>query len=429
MEVSLYGERLGLAEWNPDRGTTTFQYSVEARTRNREPSPILMPLEEGVFETSRDHANFHNLPYVLSDSMPDDFGNILLKEWLRQQQLSLDAIDPVERLTYIGNRGMGALEFRPLRHKQSGHRSIRIDELTEVARQVLEGKKVISYRDLDRESLTDILRIGTSVGGARAKALIAIRTDENQNILEIRPGDVTQSGDFSYWLLKMDGVNEKSLGEGQGKGRIEYAYHQMARNAGIDMTDCGLHEENGRFHFLTKRFDRTPTGEKVHMQSLGALAGIDYRLLRAGSYETLFRVMKRLNLPYPQFEQQYRRMLFNVVARNQDDHVKNFSFLMDADGTWRISPAYDLTYQYKPGGTWTDVHQSSIGGKFDHFSRQDLLEFARLFGIKKAQEILEEVIESVSQWPRIAREASIPPDEIKTIGSHLRLREFRSFDH
>ncbi len=272
---------------------------------------------------------------------------------------------------------MGALEYEPINHKENNKYNVNVTELLEVAKKVLEGKEDISYNDLDKDSLSDVLRIGTSVGGARAKALIAIKTDSNNKIIEIRPGDIIQSEGFSYWILKIDGANEKTLGEGVGLGKIEYAYYKLAKEAGLDISDSDLYEENGRFHFLTKRFDRTNKGEKIHMQTLGALAGIDFRIQKASSYETLFRVMKTLQLTYNQFEQQYRRVLFNVIARNHDDHVKNFSFLMNKEGKWQISPAYDITYQYKEGGNWTNVHQSSINGKFDNFTRDDLLSLGK----------------------------------------------------
>jgi serine/threonine-protein kinase HipA len=276
---------------------------------------------------------------------------------------------------------------------------------------------------LDKESLTQILRLGTSVGGARAKALIAIKRDKNQRIAEIRSGDIIQPKEYSYWLLKIDGANEQTLGESAGMGKIEFAYYKLAKEAGIEISESTLHEENGRFHFLTKRFDRIDNGDKIHMQTFSALAGIDYKIPKAGNYETLFRVMKRLQLPYKQFEQQYRRMLFNVVARNHDDHVKNFTFLMNKDGEWQISPAYDLCFSYKPGGTWTNEHQSSINGKYDNFTKNDLLEFARKFGIKKANSILDEVITAVNQWFKIASEIEIPKETILYISKNLRIKE------
>jgi serine/threonine-protein kinase HipA len=424
VEVKLYGETIGSAEWNANKGSSVFQYSDEAIHRRIEPSPIIMPTQESVFETNRDHINFHNLPYLLSDSMPDDFGNMMMKEWLRQKNLSFYVINPVDRLSYVGKRGMGALEYEPINHKETSNYNINVAELLEVAKKVLEDKEETSYNDLDKDSLLEILRIGTSVGGARAKALIAIKKDLSNRIIEIRPGDVMQPEGYSYWLLKIDGVNKKTLGEGAGLGKIEYAYYRLAGEAGIDMSDSHLYEENGRFHFLTKRFDRTNRGEKIHMQTFGALAGIDYRIPKASSYETLFRVMKMLQLPYNQFEQQYRRAIFNIIARNHDDHVKNFSFLMSKEGKWQISPAYDITYQYKDGGTWTNVHQSSINGKFDRFTRNDLLSFGKAFGIKKANHILEEIISAVSQWSKIAKEIDIPKKEIDSIGNNLRVNDF-----
>ncbi len=425
VEVKLYNKTIGSIEWNDIKGNSTFQYSNDFINRTIEPSPIVMPTQERIFETNRDHFNFHNLPYLLSDSMPDDFGNMMMKEWLRQKNLSINDINPVDRLTYVGKRGMGALEYEPISHKENSNYNIDVSELLEVAKKVLEGKEETTYSDLDKESLSDILRIGTSVGGARAKALVAIKTDSNNKIIEIKPGDIIQPEGYSYWLLKIDGANEKTLGESAGLGKIEFAYYKLAKAAGIEISESYLYEENNRFHFLTKRFDRTENGEKIHMQTLGALAGIDYKVQRASSYETLFRVMKMLQLSYIQFEQQYRRALFNVIARNHDDHVKNFSFLMNKEGKWQISPAYDITYQYKDGGTWTNVHQSSINGKFVKFSKDDLLRLGKTFGIKKANQILEEVIAAVGLWNKIATEIDIPKDDIERINSNLRINDFK----
>ncbi|MEA3497375.1 MAG: type II toxin-antitoxin system HipA family toxin [Bacteroidota bacterium] len=424
VEVKLYGETLGTIDWNDNKGSSTFQYSNEALNRMIEPSPIIMPIQERIFETNRDHINFHNLPYLLSDSMPDDFGNIMMKEWLRQKKLSINDINPVDRLTYIGKRGMGALEYEPINHKESSNYNVNVRDLFEVAKKVLEGKKKISYNNLDKDSLSDILRIGTSVGGARAKALIAIKTDSDNKIEEIRSGDIIQPEGYSYWLLKIDGANEKTLGESAGLGKREYAYYKLAKKAGLDISDSDLYEENNRFHFLTKRFDRANKGEKIHVQTFGALAGIDYRIQKASSYEALFRVMKMLQLPYNQFKQQYRRVLFNVIARNHDDHVKNFSFLMNKEGKWQISPAYDINFSYSPSGNWTKVHQSSINGKFDNFTRNDLLSLGKTFGIKKANHIIDEVITAVNQWSKIATEIDIPKKEIENISDNLRVNNF-----
>ena len=421
VQVSLYGESLGTVDWNEQKGSAIFQYSESAYTNTREPSPLLMPKEGRTYETNRENINFHNLPYLLSDSMPDDFGNVMMKEWLRQRSITYDDINPVDRLTYVGKRGMGALEYQPINHNSSNNFRFDVTKLLEVAKDVLEGKKEVKYKDLDKESLTDILRIGTSVGGARAKALIAIKEDDKGNIIEIKPGDILQPSGYSYWILKIDGANEKSLGESDGIGKIEYAYYKMARASGIDISESRIYTENDRFHFLTKRFDRSEQGEKIHMQTFGSLVGVDFKIQKASSYETLFRTMKRLKSNYQQLEQQFRRAVFNVIARNHDDHVKNFSFLMDQQGNWKISPAYDITYSYKPGGTWTSVHQSSINGKFDDFKRNDLIEFGKTFGIKNSKLIIQEIIEAVSKWDQIAQEVDIPKNIISMINKNLRL--------
>ncbi len=426
VEITLNGQSVGTAEWSASGGYAVFQYSDEFRALGIEPSPIVMPVEGKSYQTNRSHIHFHNLPYLLSDSMPDDFGNLMMREWFRQRQLSYNDVNPVDRLTYVGKRGMGALEYEPVNHMEKSSVRLDVTELIEVARLVLEQKEKTRYPALDTETLSDILRVGTSAGGARAKALIAMKTDGEGKIEELRPGDIIQPEGYSYWILKFDGANEKMLGESLGKGLLEYAYYKLAIEAKIEMTECRLLEENRRFHFLTKRFDRTEAGGKIHSQTLGALAGIDYRVPKASSYETLFRVMKRLQLPYNHFEQQFRRMIFNVIARNQDDHVKNFSFLMDRQGKWSISPAYDLTFQYSPGGKWTNEHQTSINGKFDHFVREDLLGFGEAFGIKKAANILEEIIAAVSQWRRIAREVGIPASEAEKINRLLRLKDYEN---
>jgi len=422
VQVSLYGKSLGAVNWDEKRGSAIFQYSESSYANSIEPSPILMPKEGRTYQTNRDHKNFHDLPYLLSDSMPDDFGNIMMREWLRKKSLSYDDINPVDRLTYVGTRGMGALEYRPINHDSINNNSIDVRGLIEVAKNVLAGKEEISYNDLNEESLTEILRIGTSVGGARAKALIAIKKDENGNIEEIKPGDILQSDGYTYWLLKIDGANKSTLGDPEGAGRIEYAYYKMAIDCGIEMSECQLFNENDRFHFLTKRFDRSELGEKIHMQTLGSLIGVDFKIQKASSYETLFRTMKRLRCNYQQLEQQFRRAVFNVVARNHDDHVKNFSFLMDTNGEWKISPAYDITYSYNPGGTWTSEHQSSINGKFDNFIEKDLIDFGENFGIKKSKLIIREIIESVSKWDHIAKEVDIPQNRASAISKNLRLK-------
>ena len=422
VQVSLYGKSLGAVNWDEKRGSAIFQYSESSYANSIEPSPILMPKEGRTYQTNRDHKNFHDLPYLLSDSMPDDFGNIMMREWLRKKSLSYDDINPVDRLTYVGTRGMGALEYRPINHDSINNNSIDVRGLIEVAKNVLAGKEEISYNDLNEESLTEILRIGTSVGGARAKALIAIKKDENGNIEEIKPGDILQSDGYTYWLLKIDGANKSTLGDPEGAGRIEYAYYKMAIDCGIEMSECQLFNENDRFHFLTKRFDRSELGEKIHMQTLGSLIGVDFKIQKASSYETLFRTMKRLRCNYQQLEQQFRRAVFNVVARNHDDHVKNFSFLMDTNGEWKISPAYDITYSYNPGGTWTSEHQSSINGKFDNFIEKDLIDFGENFGIKKSKLIIREIIESVSKWDQIAKEVDIPQKRASAISKNLRLK-------
>ncbi|MCZ6594512.1 MAG: HipA domain-containing protein, partial [Bacteroidetes bacterium] len=261
------------------------------------------------------------------------------------------------------------------------------------------------------EALLTIIRVGTSAGGNRPKAVIAL----NDQTDEIRSGQVDAPKGFDYWVLKFDGVTDSSLADPAGYGRIEYAYHKMAVATGIEMTECRLFEENGRAHFMTRRFDRLKNGGKQHMQTLSAMAHFDFYDPGAYSYEQAFQVMRELRLPYKDAEQQFRRMVFNIVARNQDDHTKNISFLMNKSGEWRLSPAYDVIYSYNPSGRWTSMHQMSINGKRDDFTRDDLNAVGREMNIKSSNRIIDEVIEAVSIWPGFAKNAGVQNSQVEAI--------------
>ena len=427
-EVRLWGRTIGAVSLEDGARVAAFQYAPAFLASGIQLSPLVMPLSERVFQFRfLPEVSFHGLPGLLADSLPDRFGHTLIDAWLATQGRSPESFSAVERLCYIGVRGMGALEYAPAAGP-SLRRSAKIDvdALVTLASEVLTHRNSlqVSFAPGERhEGLEEILRVGTSAGGARAKAVIAWNPDTN----EVRSGQVRAPPGFGYWLLKFDGVSanrDKELEDPQGYTVIEYAYSLMARDAGIDMTECRLLEERGRRHFMTRRFDRESDGAKLHMQSLAALAHLDFNAAGAHSYEQAFDVMRRLALPMRSVEQQFRRMLFNVVARNQDDHVKNIAFLMDKSGSWSLSPAFDVTYAYNPQGAWTARHQMSINGKTDGFSREDFRACARVAGLKRGidAQILAEVSAAVGRWLRYAEQAGVNGTQREHIMRTLRLQ-------
>lgn len=412
-EVKLWGKRMGAVLWDERRERAVFQYDDSFVGRGIEPAPLTMPVAKGTTydfpSISRD--TFLGLPGLLADSLPDAFGNALLNKWLSAFGKSF--ANPVERLCYQGHRGMGALEYEPVYLAHLDHVAVlELDSLVEVANQVLNGKRELNSNldDDAQEAILNIIRVGTSAGGQRAKAVIAY----NSATGELRSGQVDAPAGFDHWLIKLDGVTDGQLADPKHYGKIEYVHHLMARAAGIDMTECRLIEEGGRSHFMTKRFDRMD-GRKIHALTLCAIAHYDYRMPRAYSYEQAFQVMRKLRLSYRDADQMYRRMVFNVVARNQDDHTKNISFLMDRDGAWRLSPAYDISWAYNPSGSWTSQHQMSINGKCDNITRDDLLHVAARMNILSPKAIIDEVCEAVSQWGGLARRYGVPEEMIDYI--------------
>jgi len=387
-----------------------------------------MPLSPRIYQfPSLPEVSFHGLPGLLADSLPDRFGNALIDAWLATQGRRPESFNSVERLCYIGVRGMGALEFAPAKGpplQQSA--KVDVDELVRLASQVLTHRASlqVSFAPGRRhEGLQEMLRVGTSAGGARAKAIVAW----NRNTNEVRSGQVKAPAGFDYWLLKFDGISankDKELEDPKGYTVIEYAYALMAADAGIEMSECRLMEEGGRRHFMTRRFDRLSDGGKLHMQSLAALAHFDFNSAGAHSYEQAFDVIKRLGLSMHAREQQFRRMIFNVVGRNQDDHVKNIAFLMDKSGAWSLSPAFDITYAYNPTGLWTSRHQMTINGKSNDFSREDFEAVAQVAGLKRGKDeaILTEVMDTVKEWPRYAKTAGVPGSQRDQITRSLRLK-------
>lgn len=414
--VKLWGKDIGAVSWDEDAGYANFEYDPEFVESGIEVSPIRMKLSDRIHSfPALPIATFHGLPGLLADSLPDDFGNALINAWLAREGRSAGRFNPVERLCYTGDRGMGALEYIPSQGP-SGSRSETVDvkALVELASEILSKRNKLegSLSAADREtSLQEILRVGTSAGGARAKAIIAW----NRQTDEVRSGQVKAGTGFSYWLLKFDGVSgnrDKELDDPAGYGLIEYAYYKMALEAGIEMKECRLLKENGRSHFMTRRFDRADSGGKIHMQSFCAMEHIDFKKAGAHSYEQALRTIRTLEMPMASIEEQFRRMAFNIIGRNQDDHVKNIAFLMDRSGTWSLSPAFDMTYSYNPSGDWTSSHQMSMNGKRDDFDMEDFKACAKNASMKRgrAEDIVKQVCDAVLKWKDFAKDAGVPDD-------------------
>lgn len=410
-KVIMYGDTVGTFRWDSMYDVARFEYDSQFIGKGIEPSPLMMPVQQGRIYSfgNLNREVFYGLPGMLADSLPDTYGRALFEQWLALTGRTSG--NPIETLCFLGKRCMGALEFEPaIGANSNSDMRIEIDSLVDVAREALLNKKDFGINlSLDRKTaIAEILRLGTSAGGQRAKAIIAY----NKKTGEVRSGQVDAPKGFDYYLIKLDGVSaEAGFKETENFGRLEYSFSQLVKECGIEMTECSLVEENGRAHFLTKRFDRIG-GEKVHMQTLCGIAHYDFHLRRAFSYEQAFNVMRRLRLPYSQAEEMFLRMVFNVVIRNQDDHTKNISFLMDKKGKWRLSPAYDIGFAYNPKGAWIDTHQMSINGKFDNVTRKDLLACAASNNIKNAAEIIDKVCETVSRWPEVARNCGVPQEMI-----------------
>lgn len=418
-KVNLWGREIGAVSWDRSKGYAFFEYTSKFQKSGIELSPFMMPLSDKIYSfAALPKQTFHGLPGLLADSLPDKYGNALIDTWLATQGRMPESFTPVERLCYIGQRGMGALEFAPAILRSTKSKKLDLAALVDLASKVLTHREAFasSMSGADAETMQDILRVGTSAGGARAKALIAFNSTTN----EVRSGQVTAGAGFTYWLLKFDGVannKDKELADPQGFGLIEYAYYLMASAAGIEMTECRILPENGRHHFMTKRFDRTENGGKLHMQSLCGMKHFDFNQPDMYSYEQALQVISQLGLGAPSLEQQFRRACFNIVARNQDDHVKNIAFLMDKSGKWSLSPAFDLSYSYNPSGDWTARHQMSMNGKRDSFELDDFIACGEkaIFRRKRVIEILDEVMTAVRKWPEFAEKAGVTEDRVSAI--------------
>ena len=410
--VNIWNQRVGAVAWDDENGTASFEYEPEFVQTGLELSPIMMPAEASRNFRFVDHRNtstFKGLPGLLADVLPDKYGNTLINQWLVKNNRPANSINPVETLCFIGQRAMGALEFEPAMPKVKGQ-SIRLEmsELIDVTSKILSGRQefLTNLKPEQEKALQAILKIGTSAGGARAKALIAF----NKETQEIRSGQANVPRGFEHYLVKFDGIEDDQFGTSKGFGRVEMAYYKMALDAGIEMMESELLEENGRAHFMTKRFDRLNGAGKVHVQSFCALRHYDFNDISLYSYEDLFETMRLLVLPYPQAEQLYKRMVFNVIAKNCDDHTKNFAFTMDQSGEWSLSPAFDVCYAYRPSSSWVSQHCLSVNGKRKNIEKADLLEVARKMNIKRANAIIDQIDQVIGRWAAYANDQKVDPE-------------------
>lgn len=422
--IILWDTLVGAVLWNNETASASFEMDADFVKKGWDVAPLTMPINRAgkgvVFQFPKlPSETFHGLPGLLADALPDRFGNQLIDLWLSAQGRASNSMNPVERLCYQGNRGMGALEFVPaLKYDKEPISSLEIADLVDLSKRALQKHETLDTKlsKDEVEDLIDIIKVGTSAGGARAKAVIAY----NATTGEVRSGQLTAPVGFEHWLIKFDGVTNELLGDPKGYGRIEYAYYRMAIACGIEMSESKLLEEGGRAHFMTKRFDRIANNEKLHMQTLCGLCHYDYNNPNAYSYEQAFQAMRELRLPYTDAAQLYLRMVFNVIARNQDDHTKNISFLMDKTGTWKLSPAYDVTYAFNPTNKWIARHQLSVNGKREQITRADLLQVAKQMNIKKPNNLINQVTAVVANWSRYAEEVKLPRKQIEVISkTHL----------
>lgn len=424
----MWGSTIGAVSWDEQRGYGAFEYTPKFQQSGIQLAPIKMPLGPDIYsfpELSRE--SFYGLPGLLADALPDKFGNLLIDEWLVRSGRDRASFTPVERLCYVGIRAMGSLEFQPALRRTEESATVEVDELVKLAADALAQKKGLETRFSGKDedglkAMRDILRVGTSAGGARAKAIIAW----NETTGEVRSGQVKAPPGFGYWIMKFDGVSgnrDNEIEDPEGYGLIEYAYYRMAAAAGVQMSECRLFRKHGRNHFMTKRFDRTDAGEKVFMQSLCALGHYDFNQAGAYSYEQAIRLAQDIGLDREEQEQLFRRAVFNIMARNQDDHTKNIAFLMDKSGTWHLAPAFDVAYSYNPGGVWTSQHQMTLNGKRTDFTVADFRAAAKLLGLFRGRQLhkmLEETDAAIAQWTRFAEEAGVIPSRIEEIARNQR---------
>jgi len=421
IKITLWNQELGALSWNKEKNFASFEFFPSFLSKGLDVSPVHMPVTSSVGKIysfpNLNEDTFKGLPGMLSDVLPDDFGNRLIDQWLVLNNIPKSDFTPLDRLCYIGSRGMGALEFQPAKHvAHKTSTALEVDKLAQLAEKVLNTREKLHLNLSETNHLNELIKVGTSAGGQRAKAIIAY----NAKTGEIRSGQTNVPNGFEHYMFKFDGVSDATLGDPRGYGRIEYAYYLMAIDCGITMEKSLLFEEHGRAHFMTRRFDRVEGNQKVHMQTLCSLAHFDYKSPGAYSYENAFEVMRKLRLPHTDAIELYKRMVLNVVARNQDDHTKNISFLMNKKGVWRLSPAYDITYSYNPAGIWTSMHQMSINGKRDNFDIKDLSAVGEKISYKNHKETIEQIMSVVSNWNYYADKAGIPKKQADMLAKTFR---------
>jgi len=422
-EVKIWGKLAGAVSWNEKTGVASFEYDPLFKKLNWDLAPLKMPINSSkkviTFPELRRDKNaefdtFKGLPGLLADVLPDKYGNQLINMWLAKQGRPQDSMNPIEMLCFIGTRGMGALEFEPATIQENKRTfSIEIENLVDVAKSILSKRKsfTVNLQQNDEKALVEILKIGTSAGGARPKAVIAY----NEKSGEVKSGQTNAPPGFEHWLIKLDGVSDVQLGASKGYGRVEMAYYNMAIACGIEMMPSKLLEENGRAHFMTKRFDRDGSMIKHHIQTFCALKHFDFNLVNSFSYEQLFQTMRELKLNYQDTEQMFRRMVFNVLARNCDDHTKNFAFRLKKAGKWELAPAYDICHAYKPDHRWVSQHALSVNNKRKDITKKDILSVEKTIKNRKAVSIIDEIHSQVKQWKKFADEVDVLPklrDEI-----------------
>lgn len=418
-EVKMWGTSIGAVTLPEGQKYASFEYNPSFVQTGIQVSPITMPLGSGIFRfPNLSYESFFGLPGFLADSLPDKFGNQLINAWLSKQGRLPESFNAVEKLCYTGNRGMGALEFYPLLQNQNDSNEVlNVQNLVELASLVLQNRQNLKAvldecdkKNLNQE-LAKIIKIGTSAGGARAKAVIAF----NPATKEVRSGQVETEKGFEHWLIKFSGVSGNKDKENDDEldfGLVEYAYYLMAKSAGIDMNQCYLLDDGKNQHFMTKRFDRTTDGKKLHMQTLAGLCHFDFNQAASNSYEQVFSVMNRLELYYPEKLDFFKRMIFNVMACNCDDHVKNVSFLMDKTGKWKLAPFYDVCFAYNPAGKWTSRHQMTINGKTSNFIIEDFNQCAKIASLRKKDvaDSIYQVKSAVSKWQNFAEQVGVRPE-------------------
>jgi serine/threonine-protein kinase HipA len=425
--VRIWGKTAGAIAWDADSQLGWFEYDAAFLRSGYDLSPLKMPISRASgsifrFPELRPARNaafdtFKGLPGLLADVLPDKYGNQLIDAWLAQQGRPVGSMNPVEMLCFLGTRGMGALEFEPAQKpKAAKTTTVDLDNLVQIAQNIMQQRQQFATNIAEQQNaIKEIITIGTSAGGARPKVVIAY----NSKTGEVRSGQTLAPQGFEHWLLKLDGVSDVQLGGSSGFGRVEMAYYLMSTAAGIDMMPSRLLEENGRAHFMTRRFDREGSHTKHHLQTFCAMKHFDFNDVHSYSYEQLFQTMRELKLSYPEAEEMYRRMVFNVLARNCDDHTKNFSFLLKQGQSWQLAPAYDVCHAYRPDSVWVSQHALSIVGKRQGINKTDLLALAKNVNVRKAESIIDQVNSTVLRWPHFAAEAGVDAQKTKAIADTL----------